>query len=175
MWHKYWISKSKVLADYKVFTIEVGLYEVNSSSVGSITPVTPPFTIETLLTSDQYLTHYSTQETEPHQHISQTGWTESLSSISILGAVSGSLSKLSELEIQQLLSGLSPVCQPPPDPRHKVEICHTFRSFPPIVKILRLSYGFYCALFTFKTKMHNCTETKKDLNILIKNNIFNFL
>ena len=51
---------------------QVGLYEVNSSSVGNMTPVTPPFTIETLLTSDQYLTHYSSQETEPQQHISQT-------------------------------------------------------------------------------------------------------
>ena len=68
------ISKSSVLDDCKVLNGQVGLYEVNSSSVGNMTPVTPPFTIETLLTSDQYLTHYSSQETEPQQHISQTGW-----------------------------------------------------------------------------------------------------
>ena len=68
------ISKSSVLDDCKVLSGQVGLYEVQSSSVGNITPVTPPFTIQTLLTSDQYLTHYSSQEPEPHQHISQTGW-----------------------------------------------------------------------------------------------------
>ena len=63
-----WVRKKgrQVLIDYDV---KVGLYEVSSSSVGNITPVTPPFTIETLLTSDQFLTHYSSQEPEP-----QTGW-----------------------------------------------------------------------------------------------------
>ena len=40
---------------------QVGLYESvgNVIQVENITPVTPPFTIETLLTSDQYLGNYS--------------------------------------------------------------------------------------------------------------------
>ena len=41
----------------------------NVIQLENITPVTPPFTIETLLTSDQYLAHYSGL----HHHNLETG------------------------------------------------------------------------------------------------------
>ena len=58
-------------SDQSVIPPQVGLYESVSNVIQleNITPVTPPFTIETLLTSDQYLAHYSGL----HHHNLETG------------------------------------------------------------------------------------------------------